>query len=169
MNNRLIIDEIVCACAYELFEQYETPLKRDDRELDPHDYAAVIGFYGSSIRGAVGIGLDRTLVAQMFDAQGNSPHLVEDCIGEAANQLLGRMKNKLIAYGVTLGSALPMVLRGLEVHIVKSATDVWPYRFTSRAGGLTVWFDAYMDPGFVLELQGDPDLLASREGELTLF
>lgn len=170
--NKNIIDEIIRECAVELFTQQGTDLATGAESLDPHDYVAVIGFYGDSMRGALGIGLDRAIVAQMLQsagAAGSGRGMLEDWVGEAANQLLGRVKNRLLGYGVTLGLALPMVLRGVEVHLVKATSEIWQYRFACAQGGMTIWFDARIDDGIVLERQSDPDQMAASEGGLTLF
>lgn len=170
MNHRAIIDDIVVTCAHELFAQYDTALEPVASPLDPHEYVAVIAFYGDSIRGSLGIGLDRDLVARMLPGEATSDHrIIEDCTGETANQLLGRVKNKLLGYGVALGIALPIVLRGVEVQVLNAKAEVWPYRFATAGGGLTVWFDGHIDPNIELAQQADGESLASCEGELTMF
>lgn len=171
-TNKTIIDEIIRSCALDLFARQGTDLAGGAESLDPHDYVAVIGFYGDSLRGALGIGLDRGLAASMLEASGPvSPDrgILEDWVGEAANQLLGRVKNRLLGYGVTLGLALPMVLRGVEVHLVKSTSEIWHYRFASAQGGLTIWFDARIDDGVVLQRRSNAEQLVASEGGLTLF
>ena len=170
--NKNIIDEIIRECAVELFSQQGTELASGAESLDPHDYVAVIGFYGDSMRGALGIGLDRAIVAQILESAGaasSARGMLEDWVGEAANQLLGRVKNRLLGYGVTLGLALPMVLRGVEVHLVKATSEIWQYRFACAQGGMTIWFDARIDDGIVLERQSGPDQMVASEGALTLF
>ena len=172
MTNRDIIDEIVTGCAEELFALHGTVLRRATERIDPHEYVAVIGFHGDAMRGALGVGLDKRVVALMVARAGEDGErdvAVEDCIAEATNQLLGRVKNKLLDYGVALGVALPMVLRGIEVHLSPSSPDVQQYRFSCPEGGLSVWFDARIDAGVVLERRDDLELVGAREGELTMF
>ncbi len=171
MTTREIIDEIVTACALELFGPHDTEVARGDKRLDPHEYVSVIGFYGSSMHGALGLGDDRGVIGLMMNGPTGDfcqRSLAEDWVGETANQLLGRIKNKLLAYDVTVGLGVPMVLRGVEVHLATSTSDVWHYRFVCPQGGLTVWFDCRMDEALVLERSEAPDLVA-REGELTMF
>lgn len=170
--NKTIIDATIRDCVLDLFAQQGTTLAVRSESFDPHDYVAVIGFYGDSMRGALGIGLDRGVACRMLAASGQvEPPLsiLEDWVGEAANQLLGRVKNRLLGYGVTLGLALPMVLRGVEVHLVKSTCEIWQYRFVCAHGGLTIWFDARIDEGVVLQRRSHPEQLAACEGGLTLF
>lgn len=170
--NKTIIDGIIRSCALELFAQQGTALVHGPEALDPHDYVAVIGFYGDSMRGALGVGLDRGVAARMLESVGSvdPPRgMLEDWVGEAANQLLGRVKNRLLGYGVTLGLALPMVLRGVEVHLVKPTAEIWHYRFACSEGGLTVWFDARIDEGVVLQPRAGTEQLVASEGALTLF
>ncbi|CAN5896723.1 hypothetical protein BH11MYX4_BH11MYX4_50180 [soil metagenome] len=172
MTNRHIIDAIVTSCTRELFSLHDTELKRSADAHEPHDYVTVIGFYGDGMRGALGLGIDRRLIVRMLEQYADSvspPVGAEDFVGETANQLLGRVKNQLLAYGVDFGIALPMVLRGIEVHLAKSATEVWPYHFAAPDGSVTVWFDARIEPGLVLERVATPDDVVAREGELTMF
>jgi CheY-specific phosphatase CheX len=169
MKNRFIIDDIVCSSARELFEEHDTHLEAIHEILEPHDYVAVIGFNGGSMRGAIGVGLDHALALRLLGSPDVDRRLVEDCTGEAANQLLGRVKNKLLTYGVVLGIALPILLRGVELRIEKREADVWAYRFAASGGGLTVWFDGHIEADFVLEQSHDEERLACSEGEITLF
>lgn len=172
MNNRDIIDTIVTGCARELFALHDTELTAAEEVHEPHDYVTVIGFYGESMRGALGLGIDRRIVTRILEQYADTNHFpvgAEDFVGETANQLVGRVKNRLLAYGVEFGIALPMVLRGIEVHLAKSTSEVWPYRFSSTEGAITVWFDARIEPGVVLEhSEGSTDTIAC-EGEVTMF
>ena len=172
MTNRDIIDSIVTSCARELFALHDTELTAAEEVHEPHDYVTVIGFYGASMRGALGLGVDRRIVVRMLEQQyadaSHFPVGAEDFVAETANQLLGRVKNRLLGYGVEFGIALPMVLRGVEVHLAKSTSEVWPYRFASSEGSITVWFDARMEPSLALKaVEGGGDI--AREGELTMF
>lgn len=170
--NKKIIDEIVGECVADLFVHQSAELAAVAESFDPHDYVAVIGFYGDSMRGALGVGLDRAVASRMLepsDASIAARNILEDWVGEVANQLLGRVKNRLLGYGVTLGLALPMVLRGVEVHLVKATPDIWQYRFGCADGGMTIWFDARIDDGVVLERLLDPEEVAASEGGLTMF
>ncbi len=172
MTNRAIIDTIVASCAKELFALHDTELTAADEVREPHEYVTVIGFYGEAMRGALGLGIDRRIVLRMLEQYASASHFAvsaEDFVGETANQLLGRVKNRLLAYGVEFGIALPMVLRGIEVHLAKSTSEVWPYRFASPQGAITVWFDARIEPGLVLaRTEGRADTVAC-EGEVTMF
>jgi chemotaxis protein CheX len=172
MTNRDIIDGIVETCTRELFALHDTELHPASESHEPHDYVTVIGFYGDGMRGALGLGIDRRIIVRMLEQYADSaaiPVSAEDFVGETANQLLGRVKNQLLMYGLDFGIALPMVLRGIEVHLAKSATEVWPYHFAAHDGSITVWFDARMEPGLVLERVESADDMVAREGEVTMF
>jgi hypothetical protein len=62
-----------------------------------------------------------------------------------------------------------MVLRGIEVHLAKSTSEVWPYRFASPEGAITVWFDARIEAGLVLGRYDGPLDTVACEGEVTMF
>ena len=172
MPNRDIIDTIVTSCARELFALHDTELTIAAQVHEPHDYVIVIGFYGEAMRGALGLGIDRRIVVRMLEQYSEAtkfPVSADDFVAETANQLLGRVKNRLLGYGVDFGIALPMVLRGIEVHLAKSTAEIWPYRFASSEGAVTVWFDARIEPGVLLELSEGPHDTIACEGEVTMF
>ena len=173
MPNRDIIDTIVTSCARELFALHDTDLSPAEKVHEPHDYVTVIGFYGESMRGALGLGIDRRIVGRMLEQYGEETKLpvsADDFVAETANQLLGRVKNRLLGFGVDFGIALPMVLRGIEVQLAKSPAEIWPYHFASASseGAVTVWFDARIEAGVVLERDEGADPIAC-EGEVTMF
>ena len=172
MSNRAIIDTIVKSCARELFALHDTDLTIAAEVHEPHEYVTVIGFYGEAMRGALGLGIDRRIVVRMLEQYADStkfPVSAEDFVAETANQLLGRVKNRLLTYGVEFGIALPMVLRGIEVHLAKSTSEVWPYRFASSGGAVTGWFDARIEAGLELERYDGPVDTVACEGEVTMF
>ena len=172
MPNRDIIDTIVTSCARELFALHDTELLPAAKVHEPHDYVTVIGFYGEAMRGALGLGIDRRIVMRMLEQYGESTKLpvsAEDFVAETANQLLGRVKNRLLGYGVDFGIALPMVLRGIEVQLARSTSEIWPYHFSSSSeGAVTVWFDARIGEGVELQRHEGTDTIAC-EGEVTMF
>lgn len=173
MPNRNIIDTIVTSCARELFALHDTDLLPATKVQEPHDYVTVIGFYGQSMRGALGLGIDRRIVVRMLEQYSEATKLpvgADDFVAETANQLLGRVKNRLLGYGVDFGIALPMVLRGIEVQLAQSTSEVWPYHFASSSseGAVTVWFDARIEAGVELQRHEGVDTIAC-EGEVTMF
>src|SRR5438876_413749 len=86
--------------------------------------------------------------------------------GPRANQLLGRIKNKLLTYGVTLEMSTPTVIFGLEL-IRKSSRSSICRQFSFRQGedALSIYFDAVAAPGFELTPPTEPPEPGIAEGE----
>jgi hypothetical protein len=170
MGNREVFDQLVVASATELFRHRGIELEPTTVRDAPIEYAAVIGFAADDMRGMVGLGMDpdtlRNLAAHV-GAAGVNP---EDWLGESANQLLGRLKNKLLDYGVAVGVALPTVLRGVRLEFLATAArPLWTYGFQSDAGWMCAWLDVRLPAEFVLTRTDDPELRGTPEGELLLF
>ncbi len=134
------------------------------------DRVAVIGFGGGGLRGSLGLGVSTALLEKLALA-GRTPgeRMRDDWLAEMANQLLGRVKNRLLRHGVTIAIALPMVFRGLRVEIVGAGQELWAYPFESPEGALSVWLDIRADPDFVLAPMSDDALDIPSEGDLILF
>jgi CheY-specific phosphatase CheX len=172
-SNKDLIDEMVTASTLELFASMGIDLESAAEVDRPGEFVAVIGFSGESVRGAVGLALRGDLVANALRRSGADAAVrgaCDDFVAELANQLLGRVKNKMLRYGTELALALPMVLRGIELRLVGAGGEnVWAYCFSSTDGGVSVWFDARFDQSFQLELQDNPELEGAPEGEMMMF
>jgi hypothetical protein len=74
-------------------------------------FSGVMGFVGDSVRGTC------LLAAPEGTIRAAAPHAAaaRDWIGELANQLVGRLKAKLMARGGTIALSTPVVLRGVKL------------------------------------------------------
>src|SRR5262245_13024564 len=141
MSIQQTIDELVKRCIRELFAAYGVSIcDAPDAPGSPRDLpcAGIVGFTGAVLRGTL-------MVAPAGDAMAcfgySAPHEVRDWVGEMANQLLGRIKNQLLGYGVEIYLTTPLVIRGERLAPVPHAKDR-PYRFETGAGSVSIWFDA---------------------------
>jgi hypothetical protein len=170
--SKAIFDELVIRCTTELFQARGIALRKGGELDGAIEYAATLGFAGDKVRGMLGLGMDpltlRQLVAKDIDA--GADHNAEDWLGESVNQLLGRLKNKLMGYNVVVSLALPTVLRGVHLRFLSSRpAALWTYSFESDVGAISVWLDVRHDSDFVLTPTRDPDMHAMPEGDLVLF
>jgi hypothetical protein len=171
MSNRLVFDELITASATELFGSRGIPLQAyGDRDASI-EYAATIGFSAHELSGMLGLGMSPATLERLtaLDQEGDAAGL-EDWLGEAVNQLLGRLKNKLVPYGVIVSLAVPNVLRGMSLQFhARRSSPLWMYSFDSEAGIVCVWLDVRMNDGVELAVSADPDQRAAPEGDLVLF
>jgi len=93
---------------------------------------------------------------------------ISDWMGELGNQLLGRLKNRLIGFGVVIDLGTPAVLYGVEIQRHLGRRPVACERFLLGGGGkLVIHLDADASEDFqILEPDGTE---AMPEGEVALF
>jgi hypothetical protein len=93
--------------------------------------------------------------------------LVRDWSMELANQVVGRVKNRLLPYGVTLQTSCPTAVSGHPLALATRERSFRPYVFAAERDVLSVWFwiadaaVAITDPPKVLSIP--------QEGNLILF
>ncbi len=119
----------------------------DPRALGDVLYCGVIGFTGDGIRGNVVLAGSSAALDQSNPIPGSR---VRDWIGELTNQLIGRIKNRLIKHGVEVYITTPIVLRGKQIALETSDASPLPLYFAGQKGGVAVWFDVDSDPEFEL-------------------
>jgi CheY-specific phosphatase CheX len=91
---------------------------------------------------------------------------MREWIAELSNQLLGRIKNKLVAHNVMMHMSTPLVLRGELISPV-SKTPLLPYTFACDAGAVCVWVDVEILHGVDLTQVSDaPDMMSEGSGFL---
>jgi CheY-specific phosphatase CheX len=141
---------------------------------------AIIGFGGAedapSLRGSLILSanhglLERSCPAPRVAGQvGCSAETLQDWIGELANQLLGRLKSRLLAHGVTIQLGTPTTVSGLELRVRSCAADrqATPLWFVAGDDWLVVRLDALASPNAKLESSPDPSSSAA-EGDVLLF
>jgi CheY-specific phosphatase CheX len=99
-----------------------------------------------------------------------SDEALEDWCRELNNQLVGRMKNKLLSYGVAITLGLPVLLAGTDLTLVATPdTNKTEHRIDTPFGPVVLILQTLVDPALVLEKQNRPDEAALLEGVVSLF
>jgi CheY-specific phosphatase CheX len=124
-------------------------------------FSGVMGFVGDAVRGTC------VLAAPLGTIEAAAPKdaSARDWVGELANQLVGRLKAKLMARGATIALSTPVVLRGVKLSPLPR-TGVEPVVFQSSAGDVLVWLEVEIEDNFQL---GEERALKASEGELLVF
>jgi hypothetical protein len=163
-QTRIQIDSIVTQCCLELFFHYEMDITAIDKA--PADlnlmFCGVIGFAGDDLRGSLLLACSKEPLA----AAGDSPKAIRDWLAELSNQLLGRVKNRLIMLGATIYCSTPIVLRG--DHLAPIENQPLPQLFQTNGGVASVWFEAEVRPDLILAQSPDQSATV-QEGETLLF
>lgn len=167
-KNDEVIERCVSECCLSLFEDYKLPLLRI-REGDLHHgapllFCGVVGFSGDQMRGTLLLATSREPLGRTSPTTDAS---LREWIAELANQLLGRIKNRLVPRGVLLHMSTPVVLRGQHIAPVSRA-ELVPYAFACEGGTVCVWFDAEVVDGIDLTQEVAVEGVIT-EGTSTLF
>lgn len=150
-----------------LFKAYNVTLAEDSSgaKETANQHTAVVGFHGTAISGAVILVVDNALLK----ASMQTPTPEREWLAELANQLLGRLKNRLLAYGVDVTASTPTVLGA--VRIVPNGPKDQRQGITMVGNGsrATVWVDFQAkDPERLAKLARG-ETTVGREGDLILF
>ena len=173
-----VIDMQVAACS-ELFAAYGlgnhmAPAGPESRTHGGPTYASVLGAAGDGIRLSSTLSLDRELlvrthpsgVAQVAERD------VEDWCRELNNQLVGRLKNKLLRAGCEVSTGLPVLIRGSDIEAVTSEDQSFrQYFFSSKYGCLAFTLAMLLAPDLEIAAPGSaPEAQDIRlEGAMALF
>ncbi|MFZ5896911.1 MAG: chemotaxis protein CheX [Myxococcota bacterium] len=149
----------------ELFEAYSFPLTQIESSFDALDetvLSGVMGFVGTRLRGTCLL----TSTAGPLEASCPTGNRARDWIGELTNQLVGRLKTKLIARGVEVFMTTPIVLTGARIRPVPRGM-LQPTVFSSSKGGVMVWVEA--ESGRDLTLSSEAPAQDTGEGDILIF
>ncbi len=164
------IDDLVFDCARELFSAYQLDMQpRGRSEFPPPERLAlcgVMGFGGKQMRGALVLATTREPLEQ------TNPDAVtsqRDWICELANQLMGRLKNRLLGLGVEIHLATPAGLSGDNLSPAPGKLRA-PQVFAAGTGFVCVWIDCELIDGFKLPSRPPAAAeVAVAEGETIFF
>lgn len=164
------ISNIIADCCIELFEAYDVSISRKPNVPIEHQelvLGGIIGFTGDQMKGTLML----CATAGLLDAPKFGESSAQDWIGELANQLLGRVKNRLLSYGLVIHLSTPVTMQGHQLHPEPCHEEVEPLFLVTSSGeaGAVVWFD--VEPPTTQELVPviSPEAQSQCEGELLLF
>jgi hypothetical protein len=151
-----------------LFLAYDVSLEPADLEgyhnMPELTLLSVIGFSGRGIGGSLVLGSTGEPLRRSNPSQSTD----RDWIAELANQLLGRIKNRVMRSGIEFYAMPPSVVSGHHLVPVTSQPDFRPWLFATRGGIVCLWIEVSAGP----ELELDQRLLAAdipNEGDILLF
>jgi hypothetical protein len=160
-----IEDMVTSACA-ELFAAYDVPLTAADRDvwaaLNEPLLSGVMGFVSPQLRGTCVLACEQGPVSKSCPSGGRP----RDWIGELANQLVGRLKTKLLGRDIEIGLSTPVVLQGIRLMPLPRAA-LEPAVYQSPSGMVLVWVEVEVADGFSLPPARNPNV--GETGELMFF
>jgi hypothetical protein len=139
-------------------------------------YVSVLSAVGDLLTLSSTVDIDARLLRELHPATATRTRIprrdLEDWCRELNNQLVGRMKNKLLRHGCEVTAGLPVLMTGSRIDVLGlPSQDVRRYFFATEQGCLALTLAVVMLPGTELqELQSLPDGEEIRsEGMLALF
>jgi chemotaxis protein CheX len=174
-EDRAVINAMIVDMCREMFAANgESLAELDDPGTDAERdglLAASIGLSGHSVRGAMVVVARPAFFFSTYPVELGTPGTGEifDWAGEVANQLLGRLKNRLGRYGVDFTLSTPTVVRGDRLRLRtgdQSATLRRPLHI--RDERVDIHFEIERDDDQPL-LSNGPPASASPEGDALLF
>jgi hypothetical protein len=138
-------------------------------ETSPLDAAATIDFQGPDLRGTIGLAMTPSVVVATYRAAvgvsvaPGSPEAI-DWTCELANQLIGRVKNKLRSYQVSFNVSTPQ----LRPRPLAAPPSALRNRFVCDHGAVSGYLDVMIAPGLTL-VSTPPSTPLIDEGEFLLL
>jgi hypothetical protein len=158
------IRKLAAEAGVELFRAYGVELEPAPEgwvETDALLLSGVMGFVEQHVSGTCVLAAPRDALMATAPAEARP----RDWVGELTNQLVGRLKAKLMALGLTVGVSTPVVLAGIKLSPLPRE-DAEPSVYASKDGRILIWLEVEVDPAFVW---GEPEAGLAQEGDLLEF
>lgn len=156
-------EQLFAACGHPMFRTEVW----DSLAASRLDRAATIGFASRDLRGAVVLGTSERVLSKLHPLRRSGQPLdQDDWLGELCNQLVGRMKNKLHAWGIDISLMMPMTIRGDNLRFRLNDRQVVHVSLTDGHAKAFAWLDALVSPDLALTLQAHEP---QAEGNVVLF
>lgn len=141
--------------------------------------AALLGYSDASIKGSLVVMSSPEILKASHPMTALGADVTEvdqlDWIGEIANQVLGRLKNGMLPYGLTLHMATPSIVKGSDLRIAQGAGAESIMRAMRTESGLTfgLVLNVVFAPGFdvagIDKIEPSATSDAKKEGDGFLF
>ena len=135
-------------------------------------YVSVLGANGQGISLSSMLKIERDLVISIHpsgSADVSQPDLEDWCL-ELNNQLVGRVKNKLLGYGPVVIVGLPVLLKGTDVSAVTGPNaEVHQYSVESADGQITLTLSTLISLDVELHQMEPSNGAVLVEGAVALF
>lgn len=139
-------------------------------------FAASLGFTAEMLRGTLVLIAPEAAIARVLPPELSvddaSPDSLADWAAELSNQLVGRVKNKLLRYRIVVSLSVPTVFRAENLRCFPRKTSMpigaTTVQVTTKLAEFEAWFDVEMQAGvdFSLRQSVAPPM---DEGELVFL
>jgi len=169
------INELYAEASRELLEVYGLSAKPMVAPSRDAGMCSVLSATGEGIKLLSVLQPELRLLTALYPGDNStlSREQIEDWCGEINNQLVGRLKNKLLDRGCEVTLGLPSLVVGKELSTGRARdASVEQLHFGTDGGSLWALHQIQLDPEFALQplsssVAANSDIM--REGELSLF
>jgi hypothetical protein len=168
LENRTVTDtinQLAAEACTELFADYGVSLDRGQHDWSNSSeplLSSVMGFVSEPMRGTCLLACELAPLIASCPAGGRP----RDWVGELLNQLVGRLKVKLLSYDIDVALTTPIVLQGIRLQPLPKVPSE-PVLFFGGNGVVLAWTEVEVAQGFTLPESRPP--AAGETGELMLF
>jgi len=168
---RIILDTLLQGSTVDLFHSFGVAVAPVDRSRARdaalfYDLTAIVSFMAKGFSGALTV----RVATSVFDAVTQDParrFSGRDWVRELANQLLGRLKNRLTQFGLVLQTGLPALATQETVELQRQRSATYrEYRFRTLRGEVVVTLGGDIDFS-IFAYTGGAD--GANEGDIILF
>lgn len=172
LESRAALDSLVQGSAVDLFHSCGIAVAPVERcllrpeQLRCHDLSAMIGFTARSFTGTLTVSMPVETFGLVKQADGRQ-YSGRDWVREIANQLCGRIKNRLLQFQVVLSTGLPATMSRDSFEQLRTGSPFFsPYLFRTLRGEIIVTIGGKIDHS-VFVYSGGVNL--PTEGDVILF
>lgn len=171
-DNRSALDTMIQGSAVDLFHSCGlavAPVERSQQrgeQLQAPELGGTISFVGRGFTGTLTVGVPPS-VFDLIKQDPLRPYSGRDWVREITNQLLGRIKSRLLQFRVTLQSGLPTVMGRDAIERQRARGGLFAaYTFRTLRGDIVVTLSGEIDLGIFVYT----GLAAvASEGDVILF
>lgn len=169
-------EEILATCMTDLLTELGVSAERLTGDHPPlssgESMTAFLGFGGTDLRGSITILGSLPLLSRLNPLPATvTPRDLADWACEFVNQAVGRYRNRLLAYDVSLALGVPQSALAENVRLSSQLRCLTtPLCFAIDGMVLEVWLELNIRPGFTLkETAADEGSAAVKEGSILFF
>lgn len=176
-NVEAVLGGLVQESLHELLEAYAISTEETVNAPGEPETTAFVGFAGDAIKGGLLlIASDATLrrtrprIGPADDEPGQRE--LSDWLSELCNQLMGRLKNKLLPRQVTVYITVPSIVHGRDLHpdqVTGSDGNAERVGFRQAGGSFQCFLNAEYKPDFVIPELPEGYVSQQAEGDMLLF
>jgi len=142
-----------------------TPTHLDAKRLATQDLMAMISFTSTAMNGGLGLYVPKA-VFELVRQDPTRPFSGSAWVQESVNQLLGRIKARLLQFRVTLQLGLPSVLLPRDFAMITAQSTLIVYRFRTLRGEVVLSAHGRFDCS-ALDYSSKVSLM--NEGDIIVF